>query len=54
VVEGVMTLVYTSLGVAAEPATLIVLSFRGLTFWLPMFAGFLLLRRLRSLRAEAR
>jgi uncharacterized protein (TIRG00374 family) len=54
VVEGVMTLVYTSLGVAAGPATLVVLSFRGLTFWLPMFAGFLLLRRLRSLRPEAR
>ena len=54
VVEGVMTLVYTSLGVTAEPATLIVLSFRGLTFWLPMFVGFLLLRRLRSLRPAAR
>jgi uncharacterized protein (TIRG00374 family) len=54
VVEGVMTLVYTSLGVHAEPATLIVLSFRGLTFWLPTLVGFLLLRRLRSLRPEAR
>ena len=54
VVEGVMTLVYSSLGVRPEPATLIVLSFRGLTFWLPMFAGFLLLRRLRSLRPGAR
>jgi uncharacterized protein (TIRG00374 family) len=54
VVEGVMTLVYTSLGVHAEPATLIVLSFRGLTFWLPTLVGFVLLRRLRSLRPEAR
>jgi hypothetical protein len=54
VVEGVMTLVYTSLGVRAEAATLVVLSFRGLTFWLPMLAGFLLLRRLRSLRPEGR
>ncbi len=54
VVEGVMTLVYTSLGVPAEAATLVVLSFRGLTFWLPMFAGFLILRRLRSLQPEAR
>jgi len=54
VVEGVMTLVYTSLGVRAGPAALIVLSFRGLTFWLPMLAGFVLLRRLRSLRPEAR
>jgi uncharacterized protein (TIRG00374 family) len=54
VVEGVMTLVYTSLGVRPEAAALIVLGFRGLTFWLPMFAGFLLLRRLRSLRTEGR
>jgi len=54
VVEGVMTLVYTSLGVRAGPAALVVLSFRGLTFWLPTLVGFLLLRRLRSLRGEAR
>jgi hypothetical protein len=31
-----------------------VLSFRGLTFWLPTLVGFVLLRRLRSLRPEAR
>jgi uncharacterized membrane protein YbhN (UPF0104 family) len=54
VVEGVMTLVYTSLGVRPETAALVVLSFRGLTFWLPMAAGFVLLRRLRSLRPETR
>ena len=50
VVEGVMTLVLTSLGVHSAAATLIALSFRGLTFWLPLLIGFLLLRRSRSFR----
>jgi len=53
VVEGVMALVYTSLGVGAEGATVIALAFRGLTFWLPFGAGFLLLRRLKTFRAGA-
>ena len=53
VVEGVMTLVFASLGVPAGSATVIALAFRGLTFWLPMAVGFLLLRQLRSLKAEA-
>lgn len=48
VVEGVMTLVFTSLGVPAERAALISLAFRGLTFWLPLGLGFLTLRRVRS------
>ena len=48
VVEGTMALVFTSLGVPAEHATVIALSFRGITFWLPMFVGFLLLRRVRA------
>ncbi len=51
VVEGVMALVYTSLGVGAEGATVIALAFRGLTFWLPFGVGFLLLRRLKTFRA---
>jgi uncharacterized protein (TIRG00374 family) len=50
VVEGVMTLVLSSLGVPVEKATLIALSFRGLTFWLPLTIGFFLLRRSRSFR----
>jgi hypothetical protein len=54
VVEGVMTLVFVSLGVPAEKATVISLAFRGLTFWLPMVAGFLLFRRLGLLRVEPR
>ena len=52
VVEGVMALVYTSLGVPA-PAVLAVLTFRGLTFWLPLLIGFFLLHRVRSFGAAA-
>ncbi len=47
-VEGAMTMVYTSLGVPAASATVVALAFRGLTFWLPVVVGFLLLRRVRS------
>jgi uncharacterized protein (TIRG00374 family) len=51
VVEGIMTLVFASLGIPIEKATIIALTYRGLTFWLPMFIGFLLLRRTRTFRA---
>lgn len=47
IVEGVMTLVITSLGVPAEKAAVITLSFRGISFWLPLLTGFLMLRRIR-------
>jgi hypothetical protein len=50
VVEGVMVLVYTSLGIPAAQATVIVLAFRGLSVWLPLVIGFLVLRRIRSFR----
>lgn len=52
VVEGVMTLVVTSLGVPAETATVITLAFRGLGFWLPFAVGFIMLRRIRVFRAK--
>jgi uncharacterized protein (TIRG00374 family) len=51
VVEGLMALVLTSLEVDGAAATLIALSFRGLTFWLPLAIGFILLRRSRSFGA---
>lgn len=51
VVEGVMTLVYVSLGVPAEKAAAAVLAFRGLVFWLPLVIGALLLSRVRSFNA---
>lgn len=52
VVEGVMTLVFTSLGIPPVQAALITLSFRGLVFWLPFAIGFLSLRRLKTFRRE--
>jgi uncharacterized protein (TIRG00374 family) len=52
VVEGAMTLVFTSLGLTGERAAVIAISFRGLTFWLPLVAGFLLLRRVRAFTGE--
>jgi glycosyltransferase 2 family protein len=48
VVEGVMTLVYTSLLVPVEAATTVSLAWRGLTFWLPFGLGFLFLRRSKT------
>jgi uncharacterized protein (TIRG00374 family) len=44
VVEGVMTLALTSLRVSLGAATVITLTFRALTFWLPFLQGFLALR----------
>jgi len=52
VVEGVMALVYTSLGFHGVIATLIVLAFRALNFWLPMLLGFILLRRVKILKPK--
>jgi uncharacterized protein (TIRG00374 family) len=52
VVEGVMSLVYISLGIPGEAAAVITLAFRGLTFWLPFAIGFLLLRRVKAFGAE--
>lgn len=47
IVEGVMSLVFTSLAIPSEESTIISLAFRGLTFWVPLLIGFFLLRRLR-------
>jgi glycosyltransferase 2 family protein len=44
VVEGIMPMVFSSLGVPNVAATLTVLAFRGLSLWLPLVIGFLLLR----------
>jgi uncharacterized protein (TIRG00374 family) len=45
IVEGTMTLVYTSLGVPGESALVVTLAFRGLSLWLPLALGFFFLRR---------
>jgi phosphatidylglycerol lysyltransferase len=54
IVEGVMALVFTSLGVPVERATVIALAFRGLTFWLPLLIGFVLIQRVRTFGARER
>lgn len=47
VVEGVMALTFTSLGIPGAVATTVVLVFRGLTFWIPMLLGFLAIQRMQ-------
>jgi phosphatidylglycerol lysyltransferase len=54
VVEGVMALVYTALHVPPAVATTVALAFRGLTFWLPFFIGFVLLTRAKTFGARER
>jgi phosphatidylglycerol lysyltransferase len=46
VVEGLMPVIYVSLGLPVAAATLITLAYRGISYWLPLIIGFLLLRRL--------
>ncbi len=54
VVEGVMTLVFISLNVPAMVATAVTLAFRGLSFWIPLFIGSVILRRVSTFGAEER
>ena len=54
VVEGVMTAMFVSLGVPLERAAVVVLVYRGLSLWLPLLAGFLVLRWAPTLRAPTR
>ncbi len=54
VVEALMPVIYASLGVPVATATIISLTFRGLSFWLPMLVGFALLRRLSLFSAPER
>ena len=49
VVEGVMALTFTSLGIPGAVATTVALAFRGLTFWLPMILGFFAVQRMRTI-----
>lgn len=48
IVEGVMALVFASLGVPLEQSIVITLVFRGLNVWLPLLIGFLFLQRVRT------
>ncbi len=45
IVETLLPVIYTSLGLPAAEATVISFAFRGITFWLPLLIGFVLLRQ---------
>ncbi len=49
IVEGMMTLTFTSLGISSAVGATVALAFRGLTFWLPMLLGFFAVQRLRTI-----
>ncbi len=52
--QGIMALVYISLGVPIAMAVTVVLVYGGLNTWLPLAIGFLLLRQVRAFRGERR
>lgn len=52
VVEGVMAIVYNSLGISIEKAAVIALAYRGLNLWLPLLIGFFLMRKLKFSRTQ--
>lgn len=52
VVEGVMTAAFVSLGVPVARATIAVLAYRGISFWLPLLTGFIALRWVRGLERK--
>jgi len=54
IVEGMMALVFTSLGIPGAAATTVALVFRGLTFWLPMLLGFFAIQRLGNFAPSQR
>lgn len=54
VVEGVMALTFTSLGISGAAATTVVLAFRGLTFWIPMLLGFFAVQRMQLFASDQR
>jgi len=53
IVEGIMPLVFRSLRVGSRIAILASLTFRGLSFWIPLAIGFFFLRNIRSFRSQA-
>lgn len=54
VVEGVMALTFTSLGISGAAATTVVLAFRGLTFWIPMLLGFFAVQHMQLFASNQR
>jgi glycosyltransferase 2 family protein len=53
-VEGIMTLVFTDMGISADKAAAIVLTFRAMNFWLPVIVGFFALRQTSTFREMGR
>jgi len=54
IVEGVVALTFTSLGIPGVVATTVTLAFRGLTFWIPMLLGFFAVQRMQGFSANER
>jgi len=52
VAEGVIALVFISLGIPLAQAVVITVAFRGLNVWLPLVIGFLLIHRVRTFGAQ--
>ncbi len=46
IVEGILTLALSNLGIAVEAAAVVTLAFRGITFWMPLAMGFVAFRTL--------
>ena len=53
VVEGALTLALTSMYISLEDAAVITLSYRGITFWIPMLFGMVSLRVLEKVGVKA-
>lgn len=54
IVEGIMPIIFVSLGVPAAEAAVVTLSFRGISFWLPLLIGYVLMHRLPTFRSAER
>ncbi len=54
VVETVLPLMYASLGVPVDQGAVVTFAFRGVTFWVPLLIGFMLLRQLQMFGGRGR
>jgi phosphatidylglycerol lysyltransferase len=54
IVEGMMVLAFTTMGVPGTLAAVVTLAFRGLSFWIPMLVGFVAVQRLRGFSPNRR
>lgn len=54
IVEGMMALTFTSLGIPGAVGATVALAFRGLTLWLPVLLGFFAVQRMRTVGENKR